>query len=531
MPKVILSLLSVILLILVGCTTEEKPTYNVRLIADGREQHWQLDEPITVQEFLDRPEVEIELGSLDRMVPEPWTQIYDDIRITIRRVQEEEACYESEIPYESHTQVVEGLEEGTLITRGENGITEICERIRIEDGERLDPVLISQTEIKSPVAEVIAVGPTEDLEPVSINGTLAYVNNGNAWAIRGNSRNKTLLTVEGDLDGRVFALDDSGTQLLYSRYDLNDITQGNTLWMIPNILLDTPQLIQLIPQDVLYAEWVPTQENTIAYSTFEPQDISPGWRALNDLSRIRIDPQTGETIRLDEILTNSSGGPYSWWGTGFEWSPDGNRLAWVRADGIGLVDIETGELDDYLVKYAELTPSVGDWSWRASVSWSPDGSLLATTTHGAPVGSEPAASSPVFDINVIAADGTFDATIVEKAGIWSEPMFSPEVIRPGNTFPQGYLAYFQAREWENSISGEYDLIVADRDGSNQRRIFPPALSQPGFEDEDLQDATWSPNGQQIAFIYQGNLWVVDVQTELAYQLTQGSGTSQPIWVQ
>ena len=379
--------------------------------------------------------------------------------------------------------------------------------------------------------EIVAVGPSEDLEPVAINGTIAYINNGNAWTIRGNSRNKTLLTVEGDLDGRVFALDESNAQLLYSRYDLNDIAQGNTLWMMRNLSADTPVSVQLIPQDVIYAEWVPGQDNTVAYSTFEPQDISPGWRALNDLSRIRIDPQTGETIRLEEILTNSSGGPYSWWGTRFAWSPDGNRLAWVRADGIGLVDTEAGELDEYLIKYTELTPSVGDWSWRASVSWSPDGSLLATTVHGPPVGSEPAASSPVFDVSIVAADGAFDATIIEKAGIWSEPMFSPEVILPGRTFPTGYLAYFQAREWENSISGEYDLILADRDGSNARRLFPASLAEPGLEDEDLLDATWSPDGQQIAFIYQGDLWVIDVNTGLAYQLTQGGGTSHPVWVQ
>jgi len=529
MVKYLISL--IIVLTFVGCTTSEAPTYNVRLVADGREQHWQVDEPITVQEFLDRPEVEVELGPLDRMVPEPWTQIYNDIRITIRRVSEETYCETAEIPFERRTDIVEGLTEEQIAQIGENGIEEVCYRVRIEDGQRLDPVLTSRTIQSAPIDEVVLVGPSEELEPVPISGTLAYLNNGNAWMIRGNSTNKTPLSVEGDLDGRVFDLDTAATRLIYSRYDLSGTSEGNTLWFIPNVNVDLPDTLQLGPQDVIYAEWVPSQENVISYSTFEPQDISPGWRALNDLSSIRIDPNTGETIRLDEILTNASGGPYSWWGTDFEWSPDGNRLAWIRADGIGLVDIESGTLGEYLIKYTELTPSIGDWSWRASVSWSPDGSLITTTTHGPPIGSEPPSSSPVFDVSVTATDGSFSTNIVEKAGIWSEPLFSPEIIASGNTFPQGYLAYFQAREWENSISGDYDLIIADRDGSNKRRIFPPSTTQPGLEDEDLQDVTWSPDGRQLAFIYQGNLWVVDAETELAYQLTQGGGTSHPIWRQ
>ncbi|MBC7811870.1 MAG: DPP IV N-terminal domain-containing protein, partial [Burkholderiales bacterium] len=42
---------------------------------------------------------------------------------------------------------------------------------------------------------------------------------------------------------------------------------------------------------------------------------------------------------------------------------------------------------------------------------------------------------------------------------------------------------------------------------------------------------WSPDGQQIAFIYQGNLWIIDIGSEVAHQLTLDGGASRPVWTQ
>ncbi|GAB4530671.1 MAG: hypothetical protein OHK0046_51410 [Anaerolineae bacterium] len=516
-------------IILASCTPQEQTAIIVSLVADGVERVYQYSEPITVEQFLD--EADVEIGNLDRINPQPWTQIFDGIRITVVRVEETNECDDVEIPYETRTQFVEGLVPGEpprIVQQGRAGVEEICYRVTIEDGQRRERVEVNR-EIKDvPQDEILGVAPTDELEPVAISGTLAYINNNNAWIIRGSSRAKRVVTVSGDLDPRVFSLSPDGRQLLIARRDESDGIFSNQLYLIPDTTSENPDILALNPQDVLYAEWVPGQNNTISYSTGEATQVQPGWQALNDLWIMRIDPASGDQINIEKVPISGNGGIYGWWGRDYEWSPDGNRLAWVHADGVGLIDLETGDMGDPLMRFAELRPQ-SNWSWRTTVSWSPDGNLLAATVHGEPFGSEPRESSPVFNIAVAAADGSFAAELTERTGIWATPRFSPEIRLDDNPFPQGYMAYLRAREWEASITSEYDLVVADRDGSNERVIFPPE-GQPGLRAQQFaQDFVWSPDGTQIALIYLGNLWTVDVETGIAYQLTQDGQSSKPVW--
>jgi Tol biopolymer transport system component len=282
----------------------------------------------------------------------------------------------------------------------------------------------------------------------------------------------------------------------------------------------------------LYADWVPNAENTISYSTGEASEAAPGWRAFNDLWRMRIDSQTGEALNVQQILEDPPGGPYSWWGTRYQWSPDGQKLAWVQADAFGLVDLDAGKLNDPLLNYA-LFLTRADWSWRATVSWSPDSTTLITTVHGPPVGREMPENSPAFDVAVADTEGSLRTSIIKNVGIWAAPQYSPLISQPDDEFPQGYLAYLRSRDPFNSINGEYDLIVADRDGSNSRQIFPQE-SEPGIKAGESvyqnQEFVWSPDGRQIALIYKGNLWIVDVESAVAHQLTLDGGASNPAWM-
>ena len=122
--------------------------------------------------------------------------------------------------------------------------------------------------------------------------------------------------------------------------------------------------------------------------------------------------------------------------------------------------------------------------------------------------------------------------MLKDAGIWAAPQYSPFINTPDSEFPQGYLAFLRARDAYNSINGEYDLVIADRDGSNARIIFPKP-GQPGLTAQQSifqnQEFTWSPDGRQIAFTYQGNLWIIDVESEVAHQLTLDGGASNPVW--
>lgn len=515
-----------LILFLAGCSSEESDVYLIRLQIDGSEYIYQHSELVTVNRFLQ--EVNVELGALDRVFPELWTQISDEMRITVVRVHEEEYCEPHEIPYRRLTELAEGIVGEQNAQVGRNGIEEVCYRVVVENNVRQEPQQIRRIRISDPIDEITFVSPSQQLDPVTIDGTLHYINNGNVWVTRGDSTRRRPITDHGDLDGRAFSVTEDGRQVLFTRRTENQAT-FNQLWYIPNTLLPAPTAIQLLPQDILYAEWIPNRSNTFSYSTAERQQASPGWRAFNDLWFMTVDPETGSQIRIESVLDQSSGGIAGWWGTQYEWSRDGQALAWIRADSIGLVDLEAKTLSEPLLRYEYFNPPAQDWSWRTTVSWSGNNDILLTTTHGAPIGNEPASASPVFNISMVGTDGNYQADIVSQAGIWSTPRFSPLRNVGTRGEQEGYMVYLKARQWDASINSEYDLVLADRDGSNARIIFPERTQTGLRADQFAQDFSWSPNGDQLAIIYLGNLWIIDVQNGRSYQITQDGRASKPIW--
>jgi hypothetical protein len=329
-----------------------------------------------------------------------------------------------------------------------------------------------------------------------------------------------------DLDSMVFALSPDGQHLLYTREPEDSVSFVNELWLTNTI--NDPIPLRLTATDVLYAEWVSNQTNTISYSTSEVQDLAPGWRALNNIWIERLDTNTGSSLSIRQVVGESAGGLYGWWGTVYKWSPNGEDLAWVQADSTGVFNDEGEQLT--LLSYPVFR-IFQNWSWRSYVSWSWDGTLIVSTVH-TPVANQPPDTSPAFDIVVTDTRGTFEAYVVERAGMWSSPQFSPAVQNPNSQYENGYLAYLKSRDPVNSVYGEYDLFVADRDGSNAHIIFPPD-GQPGIIWEDVgltpQTYAWSPDARQIAVIYQGNLWVVDVVSLVAHQLTFDGRSQNPVW--
>ncbi len=511
-----------------GCTqATQQDRLIVSLMVDGRERTFEYPSPITVGEFL--RDADVTLGDLDDVNPPPFTQIADGLRVTVVRVTQAEECVEEILPYRRQTSPYEGLQAGEerIARQGQNGVTQICFSIEIRDGVPAGRTETSRTIITSPLDEIVYVGPAGELDAVDVPGTLAYVNNGNAWVMAGSSITRRNLTNTGDVDGRVFSLSPDGRRLLLSRREADASNGGfaNRLYLISNTN-DNADPIPLQPSNILDAVWVPGMENTIAYSTAESRAAPPGWQAYNDLWIMRIDPETGEALSVQEVVESNNGGFAGWWGTGYFWSPDGSQLAFSRANGVGLVDLSSGEFRS-LVQYTPFS-SPASWSWRAHVSWSADGSLLLTTVHGAPIGSEPAEASPAFHVAVTSSTGQFVAEIGENAGIWSHPEYSPPVQDEAGALLDSQIAYLRTRNLNNSISetAEYDLVIADLDGSNDRVIFPPDPLQPGLTSREF---AWSPDGTSIALTYQGSLWLVDTQAESAYQLTLDGGASRPVW--
>jgi hypothetical protein len=108
---------------------------------------------------------------------------------------------------------------------------------------------------------------------------------------------------------------------------------------------------------------------------------------------------------------------------------------------------------------------------------------------------------------------------------------SASALRPSGEENAYQVAYLQAVFPEQSETSRYRVAVMDRDGSNQRIIFPPS-DVPGLEP---QAPVWAPEplegqtGDFIALAYQGNLWLVDSGSASAFQVTGDGLISRIDW--
>jgi Tol biopolymer transport system component len=446
--------------------------------------------------------------------------------IVVTRVEEKFETTRALVAFTRKTVTNEALPAGEtrLIQLGVNGEDELTYRITLVNGVEVERTEVTRLPISEPVDEIIAVGAQDRLEPIPLNGTVAYLSAGNAWIMRGTSTARRPLTTEGDLDTRVFELSPDGRWLLYSRRLEGDIeTPLNQLWMA-NTTIVGEDPISLPIKGVLYAEWSPDGEQ-VAYSTAERTPSAPGWRANNDLwlvapSQILTGDQVGP-ISGTQVISASTTGVYSWWGTSFQWSPDGRQVSYARPDQIGVVDV-LSQTTRVLADFAAYQ-TYSEWVWVPSVAWAPDSLFVAAVVHGPPTASpstpveapETPQDDPAFDLWLFATDGALSARIAEQVGMWTSPAWGTAGI-----------IYGQAVNPLRSVDSRYALHLRDRDGSNPRQLFPVA-EEPGVEAPP--QIAWSPNGQNFIFVYNGNLYLSDTRGTPPRQLTSNNQNGHPRW--
>ena len=515
----------------IGCTaprlTQRNNNLSVTLVADGNTKTLSVSSGSKIQQVLDS--AGITLSSLDKVEPQTYTIITDTITINVTRGKEVFETTKSIIPFERQTVQNESMPLGQtrLLQPGINGTQEIVYRHYFEEGNLISTSISRSTIIDQAIPEIVMVGVQTPFAPLPIPGKIVYISSGNAWLMQNSTSKRTPLITTGDLDGRILKLSTDGTWLLFSRKSLKKSEiEINTLWALN---IDNPKAgpIDLKTTNTIhFADWDPTTVSTIRvlYSTVEPRSAAPGWQANNDLYRMVVGTNGNLGVR-EKIIDSNTGGVYGWWGTDYFWSPSGDLLAYSRPDGIGIVSFKNKSLVQLINIAALQTHS--DWALIPGLTWGSDDRTIYYVSHAPPPGLVNSDESPNFDLNVISLDTNFNLPIVRQSGMFAYPSTSSaRQIGQERSF---YVAYLQSLAPTQSETSGYKLIIMDRDGSNRRSVFP----KPGSPGLTPQTPVWAPaplsyeEGDFLAVIYQGNIWLVDAATGIGHQVT-GDGLIQKI---
>ncbi|MGI9952575.1 ubiquitin-like domain-containing protein [Moorellaceae bacterium AZ2] len=145
-----------------GMGVEVKRAVEITILADGGEKRLRLL-PTTVQEAL--AQAGIALGPEDRVEPDREKVIGQGDTIRVVRVATRTEVTEEELDYRVVRRPDPQLEKGItrLVQRGQKGIQRTEYRVTYEDGQEVKRELVSQTVLKEPVAEVVAVGTLSEV--------------------------------------------------------------------------------------------------------------------------------------------------------------------------------------------------------------------------------------------------------------------------------------------------------------------------------------------------------------------------------
>jgi len=519
-----------------GCSapsvTQELITVSIN--ADNKDLQLNMTSGSSVQEALNS--ADIRLGDLDKVEPAIYTVLSDSTQIKVIRVREEYYIKQVIIPFEHQELRNEALPEGErrLSQPGVNGLEEITYHRVFEDNIEVSNNIVKSIIVNKAIPEVVMIGSRSTFAVITIPGRIAYLSAGNAWVIENDTGNRRLVESTGDLDGRIFSLSNDGNFLLFSRFSTDENTI-NSLWAA-SLNDDPARIIDLGVENIVHFAQFDPGSNIVAYSTVEWRETSPGWQANNDLYELDVSVSGSVgSPRLD--LESNSGGIYGWWGTEFSWSPDHFRFLYSRPDGIGIINSRDGTQTSIL----NIAPyqTSGNWAWVPGAVWSPDGNVVYAVNYVNSVdnGTE---TSQEFDLVAIPLLGGSLVNLVKNVGMFAYPVPSPidqklDIINTTsrdlpdqNAFS---VAYLQAFFPDQSETSQYRLFIIDRDGSNQKSLFP----EEGAVGLDPQLVVWSPvrmgsdSNFLIALIYNGNIWVIDVRTGAAQQITGDGSTSRIDW--
>lgn len=496
--------------------SEAEQTRQVELIVDGQ-THVLTTQAATVREFLN--EAGVTLGDLDEVDPPLFTPLTDNLGITVIRVTEELEVLTESIPFERkfvRTDTMSAEDEPQIVQPGKQGSREVTIRLLYRDGLESSRVRTNETIIEEPQDEVVLIGIGANRGIVHFPGVLAYISGGAPVLMRGTTAVPEQLPIDGQLDGRVFTLSPSGSHLLYTQVNTQTTDFNNSLWVVSTEPGAEP--VELEVDNVLWADWNPIVADTmqIAYTTAVASSQPPGWEANNDLWLGTLPLTNTAVISANEII-DAYPALNGWWGGNYAWGPNGRTLAYSFANEVGLIDTQSDAPNDTRLQLQRFTPynTRADWVWVPSLTWSPDGRFLAFTQHS---GSDEDALE--FDSWVLGISESVAAQFVDQTGMWGHMHWSPD---------NEQIAYLQTTDPLDSLRSNYTLWLMDIDGSNGRQLYPPPGENSAFS-RDQTFMAWGPESQQIAFIFDDDLFIYNFEDESVTRVTQDdTPASHPTW--
>lgn len=511
-----------LLLLLAGCTTGGE---RVLLDVDGTRRWVDAAGADTVADLLAIHQ--IALGSQDRVDPPSFTLVESEMVVQVVRVESRTVQVEEPLPFSQEVRRDASLPQGNsrLIQLGQNGLELVTHEVRLENGREVSREVTGRELLIAPVPEVLVIGTQGSGQAVEFQGTVLYLQRGNAWLIREESDQKRALTRTGDLDGHVFALSPDGRWLLFTRRPLGGASgQGgpiNTLWLLDvSVANEEPRSLDL--DSVLWAGWQPCRVRwsdcplQVAYSTGRRVPTPPGWSAHNDLRRFLVNSE-GER-GSDVPLLPASGALLGWWGRSWAWSPDGRFIAWGDATRIGLLDVGSGQ-EGILAEFVPFE-TLAAWVWTPQLSWAPDSRTLVATVHRATTEGAAAADpdstaerSARFDLWRFELDGSV-SPLVDGVGPFPFPL-----LIDGDR-----LLYGQVEDRASPLTSRYALMLREGDGGS-RRLFP-AAEQPGV---DIPWTAWNVLDDAVILVWQDDLYQMPLDGGAPMALTAEGDAGHPRW--
>ncbi len=479
-----------------------------------------------IREFLD--EVGISFSQSDLIDPPPFTPLTEDTEVSITRFSESIEVIERTVPFQRRTVRNESMsaeDSPIIIQKGLPGLQEVTVRIVYHDLLEFSRNETQVVVIEPAVDEIVMVGVGAAPGSIDFDGILSMISGGNAVIMRGSSAYAEPLNTGNDLDYRVFTLSPTGSDLLYTRAT-TETDKFNSLWVIGTERGEVPRSLGIY--NVLWAAWNPERigELQIAYTTGEFTEIPPGWEANNDLW-IGDLPHDRFAEFEPELIVESYPATYGWWGGNYAWSPDGRYIAYSYADEVGVIDTFISDEDDQRIELHSFKEfnTRAEWVWVPPISWSPESNYLAFVQHS---GDDP--NSPEFETWVVDISTGVANRFVEQSGIWSLPSWSPVYADPlRGSRDSSQIAFLRATNPADSQRSSYTLWLMDRDASNVRQLYPPAGENSQFPRGGVFMA-WSPDGRDIAFIYDDALYIMDLDSAETRRITQDdSAIRNPTW--